>query len=56
MKIRYCGTGTTTIEGHGHVSTGETVEVADALGKALTTENPADWKPADTGKKKGGGD
>lgn len=56
MKVMYQGTGAVTVEGIGTVAHGEIVDLPDALGKALTTENPSDWKPADAGKKKGGGD
>jgi hypothetical protein len=58
--ITYTGTGTVMVEGFGQVSTGETIEVSDAVAKALCAENPQDWQPvAPAGKKKpdkGGGE
>ena len=58
MRIRYEGTGATTVEGCGTVEHGNEIEVPDGLGEALVKENPADWKrvrPKEA-KKAGGGD
>jgi len=58
MKVIYQGTGSRFVESVGQVAHGETVEMPDALGAALISENPADWKESGAaGKKpKGGGE
>ncbi len=44
MKIRFLGTGTVHVEGAGDVSSGNTIEVNESMGKALVRQDPKQWQ------------
>ena len=43
MRITYSGTGTVQVESVGAVSSGNSIEVPDSIGKALVKQDPKTW-------------